>query len=108
MIFIQVRPRKMLLILPSPGPAGNCSDSLLNFNWVKHLKVIVIIWLMYLYNCESLSDIIRMCIYGNSKENKLLLQSKIMASVDKNIPDYEVDLPSLGIDSHCLDCVTCL
>ena len=54
-------------------------------------------------NFESLSYIIRMCLYWNSQENKLLLQSELMAYTDENFQNTEADLHSLAVDYDCLD-----
>ena len=61
-----------------PGPCSTCSDSLLKIGHVKPLQIIVIISLLYISISESLSDITRMCLYRNLKENRLNLWSEII------------------------------
>ena len=53
------------------------------------LKFTVIIGMQYLYNSQTLSDIISMCLYRNAKENELYLWSKKMVSIDKTFEKLE-------------------
>ena len=66
----------------------------------------MIIGMLYLFSSESPTDIMRMCLYENVKENKLNLQNKIMMSVDKKQPNIGAGLHRLAVDSHFLDGIT--
>ena len=52
-----------------PCPSSSCTNSLTNIGSVKPLKITVIVGILHLFNSESLSDINRRCLYGNSKES---------------------------------------
>ena len=61
---------------------------------------------LYLFNSETLSDNIKTCLCGNSKENKLNFWSEKMVSADDSLRNIGVDLCSLAMDYCCLDSPT--
>ena len=57
--------------------------NLMNISHVKPLQIAFIIGFQYLFNSESLSDLISTCLYRKSEENKLNFQSEKMMSLTK-------------------------
>ena len=66
-----------------------------NIGCVKPLQIAVIVGILYLFNSESLFDIIRICFYGNTKENLLNVKSEIIAVAIENFQN-----------THYLECIT--
>ena len=87
---------------------------------LETLKITVIVRMLYLFNSKSLPDIIRMYLYGNSKENKLMKQYKNLPNTGINLFKYGKEMAFHWFQAHLIrlyeweckfiykDCITTL
>ena len=74
-----------------PACGSICCGSLSDIHLLKPFRITVIIGMLYFSKSKSMSDIIRMCLNGNSKESEINLQSEVMALAEENLPNIRAD-----------------
>ena len=83
-------------------------QNLLNIGHLNPTQITVTVGMLHLFNFQSLSDIIKMRLYRNSKENELNLWSEILAWGDENLPDIVLDSVKQGKEMAFHWCSICL